>query len=424
MLSRTLSLYKESFSGLSKDIWLLAIVTLINRSGTMVVPFLTLYFSSELGFTLMQAGILMALFGGGGVLAMWLGGILTDKYGYYPVIIGSFFFSGISFWSLQYLEAYIIWCIAMPIVGLITDIFRPANMAAIGAYSKPENRTRSLTLVRLAINLGFAIGPGAAGLISATIGFEWLFRIDAVTCIFAVILFMRLLENIPLKQLQEQEAKAEEGQLATFQKADSPLQDKIFTGFNIIMFFVAVSFLQFLYTLPVYFEQGLGISKAMIGVLLGFNGGLIFLIEMQVIYVLEKKGKPLRLISIASFLFMLSFVAMVFTEWQVVSIITMFLLTIGEIISFPFTSTFALSRAKPENRGAFMGAYGLPWSFAAVMAPLIGMWVAENWSFQALWGLMTLFCGIATIGMAYLHKMVEQEKAVFQEKKSMEKVLS
>jgi hypothetical protein len=36
----------------------------------------------------------------------------------------------------------------------VADMFRPAMFVSLATYSKPENRTRSLTLVRLAVNLG------------------------------------------------------------------------------------------------------------------------------------------------------------------------------------------------------------------------------------------------------------------------------
>ena len=406
MLSRTLTLYKDSFSGLSRDIWLLAFVTLINRSGAMVVPFLTIYFTSQLGFSLAQSGILMALFGVGGVAAMWLGGWLTDKYGYYPVAFWSLLASGFCLWGLQYLSDFQDWCWAMPLAGLAADCFRPANMAAIGAYSRPENRTRSLTLIRLAINLGFAVGPGVAGLLSATVGFQWLFMIDGVTCIIGALLFVNLLENRPVHEEKADAAASIEKEKLPFDQADSPWQDRIFTLFNIINFLIAFSFLQFLYTLPVYFEQELGLAKTTIGLLLGFNGAVIFFTEMQVIYILEEKARPLRLLSLGSILFFISFFSLTFISWAWVGLFAMLLLTVGEIISFPFAASFALSRAKPENRGAFMGAYGLPWSMAAVLSPIVGMWIAQAYGFTALWLLMSIFCLIAALGMEWLNRKI------------------
>ena len=57
---------------------------------------------------------------------------------------------------------------------------------ALSAYSKPENKTRSVTLIRLAINLGFSAGPALGGLIITSLSYRGLFWVDGITCILAV----------------------------------------------------------------------------------------------------------------------------------------------------------------------------------------------------------------------------------------------
>ncbi|NBC09283.1 MAG: hypothetical protein GVY26_18990 [Bacteroidetes bacterium] len=93
MVQRSLQLYRDSFSGLSKEVWSLSGVMLINRAGTMVLPFLSVYLTQQLGFSLGQAGWIMSFFGAGSVLGAYLGGQLTDRIGFYetqfwPQILG------------------------------------------------------------------------------------------------------------------------------------------------------------------------------------------------------------------------------------------------------------------------------------------------------------------------------------------------
>ena len=417
MLKKTFTIYKESFSGLSKDIWLLSFVMLINRSGSMVIPFLSLYFTGileegGLGISYFNAGLLMALFGIGTVGGQWLGGKLTDTIGYYPVQFWALLVSGFTYISLIYVQSFEMWCVAMLITGVITESFRPANMASIDIYSKPENRTRSLTLIRLAVNLGFSVGPAVAGIIAATLGFKWLFIIDGLTCIFAAFLFRMLLANKGIVVKHEtnnekisdnkEEVIAEEKASNKLGKFDSPYKDKYFLTFVILNLFMAISFLQFVFTLPVYFEQNLLMSKQTIGFLLAMNGFIIFLIEMPVIYILEEKGHVLKLLTIGVSFFILAFTLLTFSTWFPIIIIVMLCLTIGEIISFPFAATFALSRAKAENRGMYMGAFGLSWSVGQVIAPLLGMQLAEVLGFSVMWSVMTGLCIITMFGMWWL----------------------
>ena len=80
--------------------WTLAIVILINRSGMMVLPFLTLYSTKDLGFSITQAGIVTGMYGAGSLAGSWLGGWLTDRIGFYPVLSRSLVLGGIGMASL------------------------------------------------------------------------------------------------------------------------------------------------------------------------------------------------------------------------------------------------------------------------------------------------------------------------------------
>ncbi|MGB5007241.1 MAG: MFS transporter, partial [Ferruginibacter sp.] len=62
MLSSTINLYRNAYAGINRRMWLLAVVMLINRSGTMVLPFMTLY-CKHIGYTTGQAGIVVAVYG-------------------------------------------------------------------------------------------------------------------------------------------------------------------------------------------------------------------------------------------------------------------------------------------------------------------------------------------------------------------------
>ena len=148
--------YINTFRGLSREVWWLSLITLINRAGTMVIPFLSLYLTKNLGFTLSDVGWIMSFFGLGSVVGTWLGGKLTDKIGYYKVMLVSLFLTGVLFVLLQFITTFQGFCAGIFLVMLVADAFRPAMFVALSAYSKPENKTRSVTLIRLAINLGFS----------------------------------------------------------------------------------------------------------------------------------------------------------------------------------------------------------------------------------------------------------------------------
>lgn len=193
-MSRIIQLYKNAFSGLSRPAWMLGLVMLINRSGTMVLPFLGIYLTSALGFNLEQTGIILSCFGIGSMAGSFLGGWLTDKFGHFYVQFLSLVIGGIIFILLAN-EGYYQMAVGVLVLSTIAESFRPANTSSVSFYAKPENVSRAFSLNRMAINLGFSIGPAVGGLLAA-ISFKLLFVADGITCIAAALFFFIYFRNI------------------------------------------------------------------------------------------------------------------------------------------------------------------------------------------------------------------------------------
>lgn len=194
MLVRAASLYKRSFEGLSPQSWLLSLIMLINRSGTMVVPFMTLYLTGkDMNRTLSEAGFVMGLFGLGAMIGAYFGGKLSDRGGFFKVQLVTLLAGGLLFMLLGQIKSYPLICVFTFILSCVNEAFRPANSSAVAFYSHAGNRTRSYSLNRLAINLGWAVGASLGGLI-ASYDYSLLFWIDGATNILAatlLVLFLR-----------------------------------------------------------------------------------------------------------------------------------------------------------------------------------------------------------------------------------------
>src|SRR3984957_5787206 len=184
-LTSTRSLYKNAYSGLSRSTWLLSLVMLVNRSGTMVIPFMTIYLTQpSMGYSIGQAGFVMGLFGLGAVCGGFIGGKLTDKIGFHRVQLITLTGGGIMFMVLGQMKTLPLICAVTFALSLVNEAFRPANSTAIAHFSKEENRTRSYSLNRLAINLGWSAGATLGGIL-ASINYHLLFWVDGATNIAA-----------------------------------------------------------------------------------------------------------------------------------------------------------------------------------------------------------------------------------------------
>ena len=197
MILKIKNYFNNAYGGISKPIWLLSVAMFINRSGTMVFPFLSLYLTQYLHFSLVDTGKILIVYGVGALCGAYTGGIITDKLGHYKVQVFSLIFAGIMLLIIVNLSNFYALCIGLFIFTALGDTFRPANQAAIAHYSHAENRTRAFTLNRLAINFGWAIGAGMGGFL-AYHNYQLLFLVDGITCILAGIFLMFFLK--PSKQ--------------------------------------------------------------------------------------------------------------------------------------------------------------------------------------------------------------------------------
>ena len=143
MLRDTIALYKKAYSGLSKESWYLTLVMFINRSGTMVLPFMTIYCTQQLHFSIVQAGFIMAFFGAGSIAGAFIGGKVTDKIGFHYIQAGALLTGGLMFIVISFIDTFISLSVGTFVLSMCNESFRPANSAAVAHYSSEENRTRS-----------------------------------------------------------------------------------------------------------------------------------------------------------------------------------------------------------------------------------------------------------------------------------------
>jgi len=279
LLQKLIYNYVSSYKGLSKEVWWLAIITFINRAGAMVIPFLSLYLTDTLSFSLYQVGWIMTSYGLGSFIGAWLGGKLCDHIGYYKVILGSLISTGFCFLIIQYFTNFWSICISFFVLIAIADAARPALFVALSAYSTAQNKTRSVTFIRLAINLGFAAGPALGGLIISTIGYYGLFWADGLTCLLAGLVMVQTLHPKKTKELDKE---------IVIENPIPAYQDRVYVLFLLASVLFSFIFVQYFSTIPLYYKEIHLQSENNIGLILALNGMLIFLFEMPLITYLEK----------------------------------------------------------------------------------------------------------------------------------------
>ena len=347
----------------------------------------------------------MAFHGVGSAAGAFIGGWLTDRIGYYRVIFWSLIIVGFLYMSLYLVESFFMFCVMGFLTSLVGDAFRPAGMASITIYGGEELQTRSMSLYRLAINLGFGLGMGIAGLLSGRLGYESLFFLDGGTCIVAGFFFILLLEN---KKEVSEKSKEENVKEIKY----SAYRDYWFVSFALLLMINAMVFIQLFYTFPLFCKEVLMMTEEGYGALMSYNGLLIFAIEMPMIYVIAKRKDQVGWIALGVALIGLSFLIFnIFGFTIIVAIVSMTLVSVGEIINFPLASSIGLSRSNANNRGQYMGLYSMCFSIGLVIAPLFGFWIVEEYGYRELWYFLGILATISTGGLMVLREKYNKEQA-------------
>ena len=393
-----LNAYFDNFRGFSKEVWVLTLITFINRAGAMVMLFLTKYMHENLFFSLTQIGWMLVCIGVGALFGNWLGGKLTDRLGFYTVMLASLFLTGFGIIFLMFLYDFVEICVGLFIVTAIADTYKPAMYVAVSNFTNKKNRTRALTLVRLAVNLGIVSGPIIAGLVIQKDNYDMLFWIDGLTCILAISIFMLVIDESKIYKARKKinRDRQKKGVIDINRKADTN-----FIIFLFASFLTAFLFFQLFTTIPLYNSDKLKMDELQIGMLLALNGLLIFLFEMPLIGFLEKTtAQPTRIILTGSVFMTSGFFFLLFSKSVVVLVISIFLITLGQILLFSFSNTFAFTRAVQGKEGKYMAFYAMSFSAAQILSPKVGYSVIENFNYLSNWLLMG-FIGLIAILLYY-----------------------
>lgn len=394
--------YIDSFKGLSKEVWFLALISLVNRAGTMVIPFLSLYLTKELKFSESDTGSILVFFGIGSLLGSFLGGKLVDKIGFYKIMIFSLFITGFGFIGLQYVSSFWGLCIAIFGIMTIADMFRPAIFVSLKAYSKPENQTRSLALIRLAINMGMGIGPTLAGWIIVKEGYDMLFWIDGVTCIVAIIIFYMLVK-------ERKRPLADKGEDIIPKEKNVVYKDKSYWIFIAICFFLGMAFFQLVITMPIYQNVQFNLTEYETGWIMFINVAIIVIVEMPFINYLEQLKIPnTKLIMYASLLFGVSFFVLLYNVWVGMLIVCIVIITLGEMIGFPYTNAYAINRAKEGHEGSYMALYAMAFSLAHIFSSKTGLEIVANFGHQFNWFITGMYGIVAMFLSVWLHNRTKK----------------
>ncbi|CAA7194795.1 MFS transporter [Chryseobacterium potabilaquae] len=392
-MNRIFNFFISPYKGLAKESWMLSVVMLVYRSGSMVLPFLGVYLTEKLGFSLKETGTLLSFYGLGAILGSYLGGKMVDKMGYFKVQIVSLFLCIPGLLLIPEIKNFHLLSIILFLQSTFSEIFLPANSVAITKYSSLENRARAFSLNRLALNLGFFIGPFLGGILSSVF-YNLIFYVNAIAAfISGSILYLFFKDKIKTTSKNNDTIS---------QNKHSPYKDKYFLIFILFCVVYAVCLMQLFSTLPLFYKN-VGLSKIEIGMIFGYCGLLLFMIEMPLVKWLTKVLNIIHIVILGLFLLFTGYFILVFFSDIYLILISITCISISNILVIPFLSTITSIRAEGKNIGSYMGLFGAIFSTALFISPFLGTFLAQNYGFRSLWLVVCILIIISITGIYFTY---------------------
>lgn len=392
---------KEGAPGLWRSVrsmppaaWVLFGGSFVNRFGSFVLVFLVIWLTEE-GYSPAQAGAAVSAYGVGALGASLLGGYLADRIGRGNAIALSMLSAAATMLALSQADTLPLVLGLSVLAGLTAELYRPASAALLADLVPSERRVTAYALYRLAINLGFAAGPAVAGLLAER-SFFLVFLGEAITsALFGIAALLFLPQGVRSQRHEETP-----GELVRAIRADRRFQ----------LFLVASLLTAFVYfqaqgALPLHvIDQGF--SFATFGALISLNGLIVVLLELPIAVVAQRYPRQ-PVIALGSALTGLGFALTAWATDVPLLALTVFIWTIGEIVSAPSSQAYVADLAPPHLRGRYQGAWGLTFGLALILAPVLGT-AAFAVSPTALW----LSCGVLGLIAALLVLGVRPRRAV------------
>jgi MFS family permease len=382
----------RGLGSLPREIWLLCLAILVNRAGTMVLPFLTLYLTLNRQMSPATAGLVLALYGLSAIAVAPLAGRLSDQLGSLRIMKTSLLLSGSILFLFPFAQSVAAICIVTAIWAITAEAFRPPSMATIGDLAGPDKRKAAFALNRLAVNLGMSIGPVVGGFLAMR-SFKLLFYVDGATSLLAGLLLVIL----PWRHYQQgrssQPLTSSENTEASQRYLDV-LKDRRFIYFLIAFLPIELVFFQTLAAMPLFLVRDLDFTEAGFGGVVAINTLIIILVEVPLNNAMSNWPHRYSM-ALGSLLVGAGFGALVFVRGALSAAITVVLWTFGEMILLPASSAYVSDIAPRAQAGAYMGLYTMGFSVALAIGPWLGTAVMQQYGPNAVW-IGTFACGVIT----------------------------
>jgi MFS family permease len=343
--------------------WILFGGMLVNAAGSsLIFPFFTLYVRQRFGVPMATIGVAIGAMAAVGLISGALGGALADRFGRKTLMVGGLILAGVASFTMGVVDSLAAFVAVAVFINFILPLSRPASEAMVADLVEPEKRARAYGLMRVAFNLGVAIGPAVGGFLAESSYFA-LFVGDAITSlIFAFIILFFIAETKP--EVAEEERAAHGAGYGPL------LRDTPFLVFSLISVAVVIVYAQMNSTWPVFMKENYGITERQYGLMMSLNAAMVVLFQLPITSLTERYART-TMLALAAVLYGIGFGLVGFVSTALLFALAIAIWTVGEMVHVPVSQAYVADVAPEDMRGRYMGAAGLTWGMGWSLGPLL-----------------------------------------------------
>lgn len=388
-------------SGYSRQFWLLFWGTLINSAGgSLVWPFLTVYMRQHLGVPLTLITLLFTLNSAAGLVATSIAGPAVDRFGRKIAMALSLAGNSAVYVAMAAAHTLPAWAILMAALGVIWPLYRVGADAMVADMIEPERRPAAYALLRVVANLGIAVGPMIGGFLS-TVSYLYAFGGGATAnFIFLLLVLLAVRETLP--QRLPERAAADDGGYGPV------LRDLPFLAFCAIYVVATMPSSIMMTLLAVYAKENFGVPESRYGFIMATNALMVVLFQ----YAVTRRSEgysPLRVLTLGALLYAAGVGSVALGRSFPAFVLSMAILTAGELLLVPTATALAANLAPAEMRGRYMGLFGMTWGIGFGIAPVIGGLLSDRLAPVAPWYGGLLLGLIAAAGFLLLARRLGEQ---------------
>lgn len=362
-----------------RQFWLLFWGMLLSTIGSsMIWPFLMVYASERLNLPLTQTATLVTLNSTASLIMTFAAGQITDRAGRKIVMVISLLSNAVVYLFFSHAATYTQFAIVMVLLGASNPLYRVGADAMMADLIGPEKRADAYSILRMSNNAGIAIGPAVGGFLAAASPYLAFYIAATGLFLYGLLVLFFARETLPQREA------GPEVSVERWGGYDRVIRDWpfIITVINITFGLITASLMWIL--LPVYATKVIGIPKQLYGFIPTTNALMVVLLQVLITQ-WTKRHPPLRMIALGMFFYAIGVgsVALGTGFWGFW--MSMVIITIGELIIVPTSSTFVANLAPADMRGRYMSIYGLTWSLSIGIGPLLGGFLSDNFGPPATW---------------------------------------